>query len=655
MTLGDERIRIAVLDGPVDRAHSAFEGARLTEFSVGSSVPGIRPGVATEHGTHVASLIFGQHHTPVKGIAPHCSGLVIPVFADSHSGTLVQCSQADLARALIAAVDQGANIINISGGEFSPSGRADAVLASALERCDREGVLVVAAAGNDGCDCLHVPAAHPSILAVGASTATGEPLQSSNWGSQYQGHSILAPGEKVRGALPGGTIAERSGTSAATAIVSGVAGLLMSLHLARGIAPNGPRIRRLLLESADPCPSMLPSTCRRYLSGVLNVDRAVSLISKKDPTMKLNEPSPHLQPNAADIALSESGEISQATTSSPKVRLGQMPLGSTVMGDQMVGVSGVQTTESDLVPSSCGCDGGAPRGTQLVFAIGQIGYSFSSQARLDSLRHHMFDEDKNKTPDPSDQNQLLYYLERHPWDATSVIWTLEIETVPVYAISVAGPNSAHVFKHLSEFLMGQAKYQAALDKPKGLTKLTEAEVERVSIAGVLGGQIRLMTGELIPVIHPEVRGMNAWNTPTFAARCAHVEVPGSEARSAAKAKSHLEAKTKVVQQFLERVYFDFRNLGLTARDRAVNYAGTNPSDFTKAFAEAADNEMKLHTIEVIPSLLCRPGSECWDVRLEYFDPKQYTAAVRHVYRMTIDVSDVVPVAVYKPLYWSSAD
>lgn len=321
----------------------------------------------------------------------------------------------------------------------------------------------------------------------------------------------------------------------------------------------------------------------------------------------------------------------------------------------MVGVGAAQSTQSELVQSSCGCGGGTPRSPQFVFAIGQIGYSFSSQARVDSLRHHMSDEDKNKTPDPWNLKQLLHHFEHSPWDATSVIWTLEIESVPMYAISVDGPNSAHVLKHLGEFLVGQAKYRAAMDKPKGLTKLTEEEVERVSIAGLLGGQIRLMTGEVIPLIHPEVRGMNAWNTPTFAARCARLEAPGSEAPNVPKTKPRPEAKPKIIQRFLERVYFDFRNLGLTSRDRAINYAGTNPSDFAKAFTEAADHEMDLHTIEVVPSLVCRPGSECWDVKLEYFDPQQNTAAVRHVYRITIDVSDVVPVVVGPAHYWPGAD
>jgi hypothetical protein len=117
----------------------------------------------------------------------------------------------------------------------------------------------------------------------------------------------------------------------------------------------------------------------------------------------------------------------------------------------------------------------------------------------------------------------------------------------------------------------------------------------------------------------------------------------------------MAAKVKVVARFLERICFDFRNLGLTSRDRAINFVATNPHGFAEAFTEAANAGLKLHTIEVVPSLVCRPGSECWDVRLEYFDPNQQTDVARRVYRVTVDVSDVVPVVVGEPRYWSIAE
>ncbi len=155
-TLGDPRICIAVLDGPVDLTHPSFAGADLTQIeTLASGKAGSEP--VAEHGTHVASVIFGRHDGPVKGVAPRCRGLIAPIFKDMISGSPAPCSQVDLARALLQAVQAGANIINVSGGQFSPSGTAHPILADAVRTCAESGVLIVAAAGNQGCDCLHIP------------------------------------------------------------------------------------------------------------------------------------------------------------------------------------------------------------------------------------------------------------------------------------------------------------------------------------------------------------------------------------------------------------------------------------------------------------------------------------------------------------------
>src|SRR3979409_1105361 len=63
---GDPRICVAVLDGPVDRSHACFHGALVTQLQ--TLVQGkADKGLATRHGTHVASIIFGQHGTAVSG------------------------------------------------------------------------------------------------------------------------------------------------------------------------------------------------------------------------------------------------------------------------------------------------------------------------------------------------------------------------------------------------------------------------------------------------------------------------------------------------------------------------------------------------------------------------------------------------------------
>ncbi|WP_206054760.1 S8 family serine peptidase [Nitrosococcus wardiae] len=116
----------------------------------------------------------------------HCRGLIVPVFKEGNDHAIALCSQLDLARGLLQAAQKGAHIINISGGELSPSGTAHPLLADAVRHCAAQGILMVAAVGNEGCDCLHIPGALPTVLAVVAMNAQGKPLPLSNWGQNYQ-------------------------------------------------------------------------------------------------------------------------------------------------------------------------------------------------------------------------------------------------------------------------------------------------------------------------------------------------------------------------------------------------------------------------------------------------------------------------------------
>jgi subtilisin family serine protease len=183
-TKGDSQICVAILDGPVDQSHPCFDGANLTKVQTTISETA-STGLMSSHGTHITSVIFGQHGSDVLGIAPGCRGLIGPVFSDNRTGSL---SQLDLAHAINQAVEQGAHVINISGGQLAQATEADPMLAKAVKFCNDSGVLIVAAAGNDRCQCLHVPAALPSVLAVGAMNAQGLPFDFSNWGD-----TILAP------------------------------------------------------------------------------------------------------------------------------------------------------------------------------------------------------------------------------------------------------------------------------------------------------------------------------------------------------------------------------------------------------------------------------------------------------------------------------
>ncbi len=204
-------VRIAILDTGV-ASHPAFQSIiraiNLVDF------PG-DPSALNGHGTAVASLIIGSGAlTP--GVAPGAEILSVRVAND-----LGQSDSFLLAQGIIAAVDSGARLINISMGSFGES----ALLRNAIAYAQERGALIFAAAGNNGVDQVYYPAAYEGVIAVGAVDAGGDHLDFSNSGSEI---AVSAPGYAVNAAQPGGQAAAFTGTSFSTPIVVGAVAAVMT-------------------------------------------------------------------------------------------------------------------------------------------------------------------------------------------------------------------------------------------------------------------------------------------------------------------------------------------------------------------------------------------------------------------------------------------
>ncbi|MEH1166335.1 type VII secretion-associated serine protease mycosin [Micromonospora sp. CPCC 205539] len=222
-------ITVAVIDSGVSAIHPLLKG-QVLEGKDFNNLPA-HQGQCDQagHGTLVAGIIAGKEGTgaPFSGIAPAARILPIRVLP-SIKGTNDEGLPGEIARAIDYAVDNGADVINLSlVTENRPQ------LATAVERALAKRVVLVAAAGNRGesqQDRTAYPAAYPGVIAVAGVDEQGGHVDSSVSGGYVD---IAAPGLNIVGPAPAGPgyLAEPTGgTSFASAYVSGVVALVRAAH-----------------------------------------------------------------------------------------------------------------------------------------------------------------------------------------------------------------------------------------------------------------------------------------------------------------------------------------------------------------------------------------------------------------------------------------
>ncbi len=196
------------------------------------------------HGTHISGIVGaeGDNNYGVTGVAPKVSLMVLKYFdPNSASNNLV-----NTIKAFDYAVKMNAHIINYSGGglEFSNDEFR------AVKRAEQKGILFVAAAGNERTNSdfnKYYPADYEldNIISVTAHNPTERVLSSSNFGIHTV--DIAAPGENIYSTLPKNSFGPMTGTSQATAFVSGVAALLM----AHNRDFDAKAVRKYILRTGD--------------------------------------------------------------------------------------------------------------------------------------------------------------------------------------------------------------------------------------------------------------------------------------------------------------------------------------------------------------------------------------------------------------------
>ncbi|MFM6325616.1 MAG: hypothetical protein ACKPGF_23985, partial [Microcystis panniformis] len=196
----------------------------------------------------------------------------------------------------------------------------------------------------------------------------------------------------------------------------------------------------------------------------------------------------------------------------------------------------------------------------------------------------------------------------------------------------------------------------------------ENYIERVAIPGTLTGEtVTLFSGQVVPVIKPlNTRGMYGWRINQIVEdviRRIQQQVPQGATPLTAQQEAEVEYS---LENFLMRLYYDLRNLGQTSQERAQNFASTNIVQAADALVKVLSNQsrtwiggtssavtMQLQSLEVERSPFCRKDSDCWDVKIRFFDPENVLRAKR-VIRYTIDVSDIMPVTLGEVRVWDEA-
>ena len=172
------------------------------------------------HGTHMAGIIAARSipTKPLSGFDTKAKIMAIKIFDANGVGT-----QADSAMAIRYAADMGAKIINCSWSYF----KMNTVLREAVVYATQKGSLVVAAAGNAGSTLLEYPAAIPNVIAVGSVNNDNARSSFSSIGDHL---FCSGYGESVYSSIPGGQYGFKSGTSQATAMLSGVLSKIVSIR-----------------------------------------------------------------------------------------------------------------------------------------------------------------------------------------------------------------------------------------------------------------------------------------------------------------------------------------------------------------------------------------------------------------------------------------
>ncbi|MFL4986367.1 MAG: GLUG motif-containing protein, partial [Xanthobacteraceae bacterium] len=227
---GDD-VLIAVIDSEIDAKHPDLEGAIAARYDAVGPADKPHP-----HGTGMAGAIAS--HRKLIGTAPGARLLAIRAFGTGSGGA--QGTTVQIVKGIDWAISQGAKIVNMSF-----AGPKDPTLQKAFKAALDKSVVLIAAAGNAGPKSPPLyPGADPSVIAVSATDADDQVYTNANRGKYV---AVAAPGVDILVLAPEGNYELTTGTSVASAEVSGVAALLLQ----RDPKMDPATVREILTSTAN--------------------------------------------------------------------------------------------------------------------------------------------------------------------------------------------------------------------------------------------------------------------------------------------------------------------------------------------------------------------------------------------------------------------
>ncbi len=214
VTTGSTSTKIAIIDTGVDLSHPDLSAKILPgyDFVNGDSVAQDDHG----HGTHCAGIAAASTNNNTNGAGVDWNARIMPIKVLNSAGSGYT---SDIINGVNWAVANGANIISMSLGGTGSS----AAFQTAINNAWAAGVVIVAAAGNAGNTVKNYPGAYNNVVAVGSTDSADNKSSFSTYGSWVH---VAAPGTSINSTRLGGGMTVMSGTSMATPIVAGLAGLV---------------------------------------------------------------------------------------------------------------------------------------------------------------------------------------------------------------------------------------------------------------------------------------------------------------------------------------------------------------------------------------------------------------------------------------------